>query len=138
MKFKHDKDIVRFKDLCDPLKYLANEIDYFFQIHGYEMLVTATWTTEEEDKQAKRKELAHRQFRGIDIRCRTLPKDFRNLLISRFTRNYVGWGAISKSTGRENLIQIHGDGDNEHFHVQLRIDWIKIKIPTEGKNAKLH
>jgi hypothetical protein len=135
MKFKHDFDKERFEDLCEPLKYLAHEMDFFFTVNGHEMVVTSTWSTPEENAKLNRKEIQHVERRAIDIRSIGLPEKFKKEFMTRFSTLYKGWGAISRSSGQEALI-VHHTGTAEHFHVQLKRDHAKIKIPKEGMNGK--
>lgn len=143
MLFKHEYDKQRFEDLCDPLKYLAHEMDFYFTVNGMKMVVTCTWTTPLEDKVQGRKEKSHQEKRSIDIRAKDVPRQFREEVLTRFSMAYRGWGAIGRDSGLEKLIVLHGsEADGSiHFHVQLRKDWSKIKIPKElihGKAATLH
>jgi len=135
MKFKHSYDDQRFAALCEPLKYLLLDLDMFFIEHGHTMVITCTWTTQEEDRAAKRIELGHREYRAADVRSKGLPGEFKALVVSEFTKRYKGWGAKSRSDGKERLIQIRYPGtDNEHYHIQLKKDWKTIKLGE--KNAR--
>jgi hypothetical protein len=62
---------------------------------------------------------------------------FKKEFITRFSTLYKGWGALSRSSGLESLIVFH-TGTAEHFHVQLKKDWSKIKIPKEKTNETIH
>jgi hypothetical protein len=136
MQFKHSKDEQRFPALCEPLKYLLLDLDMFFKEHNQELVITATWTTREEDMKAGRIELGHREHRAADARSKDLPVEFKTRVISEFAKRYRGWGAISRSGGAERLIQIRAIGtDNEHFHIQLKKDWKAIKIGEEHDRA---
>lgn len=137
LKFKYDFDKDRFEDLCEPLKYLAHEMDFFFIVNGHEMVVTSTWSTPEENKKLNRKEVQHVEKRAIDIRSIGLPEKFKKEFMTRFSTLYKGWGAISRTSGLEALIVFH-TGTAEHFHIQLRKDWSKIKIPKEKTNETIH
>jgi hypothetical protein len=135
MNFKHDFDKQRFNDLPEPLKFICHEMAYYFQFHNQEFVITATWTTAEEDKLAGRKHKTHQQKRAVDIRLKHLDKDFIDDFIRRFNSLYLSWGAWvkDKQTGKMKnvLLYDHGTGDNYHLHLQIRSDYTKIKIPGE-------
>jgi hypothetical protein len=141
MDFKHDKDRERFGGLCEPLKYLLYDLDMFFKENGHKLIITATWTTQEEDRKQGRIELGHREKRAADARSKDLPAEFKSRVVTVFAKRFKGWGATSRSDGVERLIQIRSIGtDNEHFHIQLKKDWKSIKTGDElyGADQAIH
>jgi hypothetical protein len=148
MKFKHKKDELRFEELAPALKHVVHELAYYCAINGKELVITATWTSEEEDRQAGRKSDTHRTFRAVDISVKDWDKDFQKEVTYRFSRAFSEWGALisSKKDGSQyrSLMVFHGEGANYHLHVQVRRDHHKLILPyskegeEDGKDKITH
>lgn len=119
MKFKYKKDAERFVNLRETLKDLVIDMAHWADENGCPFLITATISTEEEDKKLARVSLSHREGRAVDISTNGWDdlqiKDFLNYYRRKF--NYLG--ATSKADNEKKLI-VYGDRRHlNHFHIQI-------------------
>lgn len=111
---------------------VMNEMVEWLEDRGYVALITDTVSTKEEDKVLKRVSASHREGRAFDVRTSGLPTVVINELITHFTKQYSGIGAISAETGKRALIVDRTHGTGPHLHVQLsRLYAAKIPVDLD-------
>jgi hypothetical protein len=117
---KRDELLEEYQHLQPQAQILAEDMGRFFQMNGYKLILTDIISNEAEDKRLGRVSSSHREGRAWDFRTRGLPKDFLAIVEKRYEHLYKHWAAISKESGKENLILYHNNGNGEHGHVQIR------------------
>ena len=130
MKFKYKKDQTRFNDLPKILKDIALEVEDWCEEMSVGFLITATWSTKEEDEKDNRISLTHRNKRAFDF----VPIGWSDFdikeFISYFTQRFGRHGAFSSKDGVQRLILFHENGNikgaKKHFHIQISPDSAKI------------
>jgi hypothetical protein len=121
--FKNPKDAQGLL-YCHPMLLLiVADMMLYISASGYSPVVTSLIRTPHEDRLLGAVGTAHQEGRGADIRCNDWSKEFKLQFESHFEAKYKGYGAISSKTGKENMIEIHGEGDSEHVHIQLKKDY---------------
>lgn len=119
MRFKHDIDKKRFVDLPFIIKHIAEKSDEWCNEMELEYVITATWSTEIEDKKLKRKSKTHLEKRAIDVSS----KGWTNFEISEYIKfledEFNKYGAISNVDGKRHVVIFHNSGNGEHFHIQI-------------------
>jgi hypothetical protein len=121
MKFKTEESEKRFTLVCYMLQKIAREMDQFCKDNfGFEILITETMTTWKEDEEVGRISKSHQEGRAIDIRNFDWTGEQKEIFINHFEERFKKMSAISKKTGKPNLIEDKEHGTGPHFHVQIR------------------
>lgn len=123
MLFKEGQEkklLDEFQKIQPELRTLLVEMSDWVTKKGYKFVITDLLSEELEDKKLERVSTSHREGRAADIRVRNWPKDFRRLFEEYFEKRYSNIAAISKKTGKPNLIEIHDNGNGIHCHIQIR------------------
>lgn len=102
----------------DTMAMLHTMVSYI-AMTGLHPVITETVTSKEEDEALNRVSSSHREGRAFDIRCKDWPTTTKINFQTFFEKSFGHLGAISKSDGKKRLVVRHGEGDNEHFHIQL-------------------
>lgn len=117
----HEKQLLgEFQELHPRAQILAEEMGRFFVLNGYQLILTDIISNPEEDKRLGRVSASHSEGRAFDFRTHGIPKEFLAKVEQRFEHLYKNVAAISKSTGKPNLIIYHDNGNGPHGHVQIR------------------
>jgi hypothetical protein len=130
--FKNPKHATHLMHVHPMTALVIMDMLLYIQDSGYNPLITSFIRTPDDDRRASAKHDTHQSARSVDIRCHDWSNDFKEQFEKHFENKYKGHGAISAKTGQENLIEIHGEGDNEHVHVQMAkiygnpLAWMKI------------
>ena len=82
-------------------------------------VVTDTISTFKKDKKLGRDSNSHRTKRAFDLRSWTFLPAQRQEFIKHFNDKYYSIASVSKSDNVRRLVVLHGEGDNEHFHIAL-------------------
>jgi hypothetical protein len=128
--FKNPKHAQHMLRMHPMTLFIMMDMLLFISSNGHEAIVTSMIRTPHEDRKLGAKHDTHQTARSVDIRCNDWSSDFKKEFETYFENKYKGYGAISSKTGKENLVEIHGKGENEHVHVQLSREY-------EVKNAWL-
>lgn len=119
-KFKHPDLLKEYHGLLPRAQIISEDMAKFCHDHGQEYLITDILSDETEDVALGRISNSHREGRAWDLRVRNWPLDFRKKFEEHFERKYSKWAAISKETGKPNLIYIHDNGNGIHTHCSIR------------------
>lgn len=132
MNFKNELVESRFEFMCEEAKALAKEMSFWLlKKYNVEMVITETFTTEQEDQLLKRQSDTHRTGRAFDIRTGSIPNDILAEFIAVFRKKYSSIGAFAN--GQRNLIVYKPHGTGPHLHVQLdRKFSIKKRVKNEA------
>jgi len=125
MKFKHKKDMSLFFSLHPALILIYADLNnYAYEQHGIQLTITSTVSTPQQDAQLGRISTSHLTRRAIDIRTKDIDvfavQDMLNYINSK--KEYEKYHYISFS-GDKRLAYVHGDGDNEHLHLQIHANY---------------
>ena len=101
------------------LQCLIEEMAFYVNGKGYRFVITDLLSDALEDARLNRVSTSHREGRAVDIRTRDFSREFVREFENYFEAKYGKFGAISKKTGKRNLIVFHDNGHGEHFHVQI-------------------
>jgi len=118
IKFKYEKDITRSWLMHPRCLLILTSMYVYCQNKQLPFVVTATVTTEEEDKKIGRKSDTHRTGRAFDISVQGWQPMDVDLFIMKFTSEFGGYGAVNES-GKPVLIPDVNHGTAPHIHVQL-------------------
>ena len=120
INFKHDKDKELFFTLHPLLLLIYMDMAWYAKsIHGIDLTITATASTEAEDKALGRTSTAHRKKIALDIRSKNINAFITNDLITYINSKeaYKSYRYESYS-GIKRLAYLHV-GSAEHIHVAL-------------------
>lgn len=124
MKFKTELVKTRMSKVHPYLVKIAIDADeYVKNKYNIELTIVESATTIEEDKAVGRLEPMHREdpfARALDIRTYDVAKYILEDLKEYLLKKYGDVGAISRGSGKRNLIidKLHGTGP--HWHVQIQ------------------
>ena len=119
IEFKTPDLLDEYQQIHPKLRIVLEDMASFVVGHGYKFIVTDLLSELSEDKKLKRVSTSHLEGRGADVRCTDWPLEFREKLEHYYEAKYKTWAAISKETGKENLMLYH-IGTALHLHIQLR------------------
>lgn len=109
-----------FYRIHPKLKNLLIEMAEWINSKGCKFVITDLLSEELEDIKLKRVSKSHQEGRAADIRVRDWPNQLRIDFEERFEKRYSHIAAISKKSGKPNLIEIHDNGNGIHTHIQIR------------------
>lgn len=117
-----EKELIKEYQEIDPrLQLLLEEMARWVVAKGYKFVITDLLSEEAEDKKLKRVSKSHQEGRAADVRVYNWPRQFRLMFEEYFEKRYSHLAAISKKTGKPNLIEIHElNNQGIHCHVQLK------------------
>lgn len=121
MNFKHEKDKMLFFKLHPILQLIIMDMNWYSVVNfGIPLTVTATISTELEDKKLGRVSSSHQHGIACDIRARILSKEQQKELSNYINSNkkYVDYKYLSRS-GKKRLAFVHDNGNGIHFHTQI-------------------
>lgn len=119
IKFKTPELLKEYQQIIPKLQIVLEDMANWIVGHGYEFMITDLLSELAEDRKLNRVSTSHLEGRGADVRCHEWPEEIRNKFEHYFEAKYKSWAAISKQTGKENLILFHV-GTAMHLHIQLR------------------
>jgi len=120
IEFK-DKQTASEIDKINPkLKKILQHMAEWIRAKGFRFVITDLLSEELEDKKLKRVSTSHLEGRAADIRVRDWPLPLREEFERYFENRYSREAAISKKSGKPNLIEIHDNGNGIHCHIQIR------------------
>lgn len=124
MIFKNHIVAERWSRVHPKLREIISDADRFALEHyGYELVITETATTLQEDVLVGRESATHRDLpyaRAVDVRTHDMPKSLYEVLKAYLLDKYGKLGAISNSTMKPNLIYDREHGTGPHWHVQIQ------------------
>lgn len=123
IKFKEgqEKELKKEFEIIDPkLKSLLIEMARWVNSKSNNFIITDLISEKLEDEKLKRVSKSHQEGRAADIRVKYWSNDFKRLFEEYFEKRYSHLAAISKKTGKPNLIEIHDNGNGIHCHIQIR------------------
>lgn len=120
MNFKTEEIKKRFESVNPILKSIAKDMYEWCVICDAPFMITASMSTEDEDKKLNRVSSTHREGRAFDLSCFGWDKDRILVFKTMFSEKYKDVAAISPSTNKPTLIIHHDNGNGMHFHVQIR------------------
>lgn len=123
IKVKHEKDMEGLLLIHPALLMILADLALYAQInHGIDLTLTATVSTEEEDKRLGRRSSAHRDRpgRAVDIRTKDINAFVIQDLVQYINKKeeYKNYRYMSYS-GIERLAYLH-TGTHEHIHLAIR------------------
>lgn len=118
--FKNSEVELRAKYLCDSAYLVMCEVLDWAHSKYLDPVITETVTSLGEDLALARVSQSHLEGRAFDLRLKDWPENLRSELKIFFESKYGYLGAISKSDNKQNLVVIHGSGDNVHAHFQVK------------------
>lgn len=124
MIFKNSTVEERWIKVHPKLREIITDGDTFAREHlGYELTITETATTLQEDVLVGRESATHRDepwCRAVDIRTKDMPEHVYIILKTYLLDKYGKLGAISNETKKPNLIHDKEHGTGPHWHVQIQ------------------
>lgn len=120
IKFKSIKEEKEFPRIVPSLKLIVEDIESYVTKAGYDFVISDVMSEVSEDRALRRVSSSHREGRAVDVRTSSWPKDFLDKLESHFEEKYKGMAALSKVTGKPNLILYHNVGFGNHIHIQVK------------------
>jgi hypothetical protein len=130
--FKNPKHASHLMYVHPMTALILMDMILYISASGYNPMVTSFIRTPHDDRKVGATSDTHQGGRAFDLRCKDWSEEFKKEFQIFFENKYKGHGAVSAKTGTENLVYIHGIGDNEHVHVQLSkiygdpLAWMKI------------
>lgn len=120
MIFAIDRKKLDFFELHPALQKIIGIINYDFHVNGFEFIITSSIRSEPEEKALKAKSRTHKDHRAVDISIKGIDKAWLKAYIKEIEYDYNFLGAISKETGKHNLIELHDGGNGPHLHLQCK------------------
>ena len=123
IKFKEgqEKELRKEFEMIHPkLKSLLTEMARWVNSKSNSFIITDLMSEKLEDEKLKRVSKSHQEGRAADIRVKDWSNDFKRLFEEYFEKRYSDIAAISKKTGKPNLIEIHNNGNGIHCHIQIK------------------
>jgi hypothetical protein len=123
IKFKegfHRILLDEYQSLKPTGQMIAEDMAEFCERHGVEFVITDVMSDDEEDKLLNRVSTAHSEGRAFDFRIHGWSKEFLDKFEKHFETKYARFAALSKKTGKRNLIQYHDNGNGNHGHCQIK------------------
>lgn len=121
--FKTEKNKNGWDKVKLTLKEAVLEIDKWFRdIYQFDIVITETVSTMEDDIILERTSASHREGRAIDIRTKKMTEDMINSFIKKFSYLDDTIGAVSVSDGTRRFILYKPHGSGPHFHLQIGRD----------------
>ena len=117
--FKHKKDHTRYMYLHPAILMILFDAQNWALERNIPFLVTETVTTKEEDDKLSRISSSHRQGRAFDLSVRGWSTKDINEFRTYFSRKYIEYAALTKSSGQPSLVIYHDSGHGAHIHVQI-------------------
>lgn len=119
MRFKHEFDAERFKDLHSKLRFIAGSMDDWCKKRKIPFVVNATWTTLAEDRAENRQYACHREKRAIDVGIHEWTPDDIQAFLAHFNFLFGEFGAVSSASGEKSFLVYGDERHKDHIHVQL-------------------
>lgn len=138
LKFKTPTVERRFNLMHPRARLLAWEMGtYAWRMWGWEIVLTTTVSSVEEDTELERVSDTHRTGRAFDIRTEHVDPERVRKLGQVFRLKYPSLGAVDKAN-RNNLIVDKPHGSGPHLHVQIvRVYAVKItKEMLDGPSSE--
>jgi len=119
VKFKEDKQGTTLMFLHPLAVLVMFDMANWCHSRGIEYVVTDTISTLKKDKKLGRQHSGHRDRRSFDLRSWTFSEKEKQAFMNHYNTKYKEIAQISSSDLVSRLVVLHGEGDNEHFHVGL-------------------
>lgn len=119
VKFKDPKQGTTLMYLHPLIVMVMFDMASWCNSRGIDFVVTDTISTEKKDKKLLRRSDSHRTRRAFDLRSRTFSKTEQDSFIEFFNSKYDMIASVSASDHVSRMVVLHGEGDNEHFHIAL-------------------
>ncbi len=119
IKFKQEKQGTTLMYLHPLLVMVMFDMSYWCSMNNIDFVVTDTISTIKKDIKLGRKHSGHRRAVAFDVRSRTFSEEQQEKFIEIFNDRYNHIAQISESDLVARLVVLHGEGDNEHFHVGI-------------------
>lgn len=119
IEFKHPSLLKEYRQVRARLQIILEDMAKFTVLHGYVFMITDLLSEASEDIKLNRVSKSHLEGRAADLRVRDWPEWFRIKFETHFESKYKHHAAISKISGKSNLIEIHNNGNGEHCHIQI-------------------
>jgi hypothetical protein len=130
--FKNPKHAQHMLRMHPMTLFIMMDMLLYISASGHEAIVTSMIRTPHEDRKLGAKSTVHQGGRAFDLRSKDWTTEFEKEFETHFENKYKGYGAISIKTLTENLVEVHGEGENRHAHIQLAptygdpLAWMKI------------
>ena len=119
IKFKDPNQGATLMYLHPLIAIIMFDMSLWCHTRGIDFVVTDTISSLKRDKRMGRKHSGHRDKRSIDVRSRTFSGVEQTAFTDYFNKKYESIAQISSSDLVSRLVVLHGEGDNEHFHIGL-------------------
>jgi hypothetical protein len=119
IKWASKKVEERAQKLNKVLFGILVEMGNYCQARGYDLVVTSSVSTKQEDQVLGRVSSSHREGRAVDLRTRDWPQMFLDSFIYDFSGKYGDIGAVSSTDGKRRFIVDKSKKSQPHIHVQL-------------------
>lgn len=116
--FKTELIFHRFSECHPILQNIALEMRNWCVSNNCPFLITASKSTDAEDRALNRISKTHKEGRAIDLTSKGWSKEKIEEFIAYFSHKYADVAAIGINGPR--LILYHNSGNGEHFHVQIK------------------
>jgi hypothetical protein len=123
IKFKEgiEKELIQeWQSLRPNAQIIAEDMAFYCHLHGFDFIITDIMSDDLEDKLLNRVSSAHSEGRAFDFRIHKWTKEFLDKFEKHFETKYARFAAISKKSGKRNLIQYHDNGNGNHGHCQIK------------------
>lgn len=129
--FKNPKDATHLMHLHPMVVLIMVDMILYVSANGYNPVITSVIRTPDQNRRVGSVSDTHVTGRSFDVRCKDWDNNFKKEFKTYFENKYKGHGAIGQD-GTEKLVVIHGEGDNNHCHIQVArvygdpMVWMKI------------
>ena len=120
IKFKSEKEEKEFPKTKSILRLIVLEISQLVTSKGYDFVISDVLSEVSEDRILKRVSSSHREGRAVDVRTQGWPPELLEEIEKVFEPKYREVAALSKVTGKPNLILYHNVGFGNHIHIQVK------------------
>lgn len=136
IEFKDEDDYRRLEDMHYLIAIIMFEMAAWCNKREIPFVVTDTISTAQEDTLLERVSPSHRERRAFDLRSRVFTKTQAKEFEKYFNKKYKEDASISYRDFKPRLVVLHGEGEDEHFHVAINSRYAIREIATNYVEQK--
>jgi len=117
--FKHERDEELVEEMNALIAIVMFQMALWCNVRSIPFVVTSTISTEEIDTILGRISTSHRDRRAFDLRSKVFTREQKAEFMRVFNEKFKDIASISLSDFQPRLVVLHGEDEEEHFHVAI-------------------
>jgi hypothetical protein len=119
VKLKYKNKLEQLTMIHPLLLMILADMAWWCAKRNIDFVLTDLLSSLKRDKKLGRTSNSHRTARAADLRSRTFTDEQKEQFEDYFNDKYAYLASISRSDLVPRLVVLHGEGDNEHFHIAI-------------------